>query len=116
MPLVMHAAALDANDLATSLLKPPAAEPLSGDILVRQRVLHRDGRIVTGTWESDPGLSRWDFADHGEVIHILSGRMIVSRDGGEAVELAAGATAVFEPGWTGEWQVLETLRKVFMVY
>ena len=99
-------------------LGQPTAEPISGAITTRSRVLQHDldGRITTGTWECEVGRSRWEFTDRGEFIHVLSGRMVCTEDGQEPVELAAGSTAVFPLGWRGEWDVTQTLRKVFTIY
>ena len=106
------------DELAEKPLAPPSAEPLSGEILVRSRVdfATDDRRIVSGIWESDPGTSRWEFLTRGELIHVLSGRMTVRRDGDEAAEIAPGTTAYFPIGWCGTWTVHETLRKFFVVY
>ena len=75
-----------------------------------------DGKTLCGTWECEPGASRWEFLERGEFIHVLSGRMTVLQDDGEPVELTAGSSAVFPLGWTGTWTVHETLRKVFTVF
>ncbi|GAA2534737.1 cupin domain-containing protein [Winogradskya humida] len=109
---------LEASDLKESLLGPPSAEPLSGDIPVRSRVdfATEDRRVVSGIWESDPGTSRWEFRARGEIIHVLAGRMVVTEDGGEPVEVTAGSTAYFPIGWLGQWTVTERLRKVYVVY
>ena len=42
--------------------------------------------------------------------------MVCTEDGHEPVELTAGSTAVFPLGWRGEWDVTQTLRKVFTIY
>ena len=99
-------------------LGQPTAEPLTGAITTRARVLGEDldGRIKTGTWECEVGRSRWEFTDRGEFIHVLSGSMVCTEDGHEPVELTAGSTAVFPLGWRGEWDVTQTLRKVFTIY
>lgn len=109
---------LEANDLKESLLGPPSAEPLSGDITVRSRVDFATGdrRVISGVWESEPGTSRWEFLTRGEIIHVLAGRMVATEDGGEPVEITAGTTAYFPIGWCGEWRVTERLRKVYVVY
>ncbi|MEU6642553.1 cupin domain-containing protein [Saccharomonospora sp. NPDC046836] len=109
---------LDAVGLEEKPLGPPSAEPLDGEILVRSRVdfTNDDRTVISGVWESDPGRSRWEFRSRGEIIHVVSGRMTVQRDGEEPVEIAAGATAYFPVGWCGEWTVHERLRKVFVVY
>lgn len=110
--------AAELTDLDEQPLAQPSAEPLTGEITTRSRVLFtsEDGAVLCGTWECEPGASRWEFLTRGEFIHVLSGRMTVQRDGEQAVELTAGSSAVFPIGWCGTWTVHETLRKVFTVY
>ena len=118
MTINKRAAEMAASELTEKPLAQPTAEPLSGDITVRGQVFFQDEerKITSGTWECEPGQSRWEFLTRGEVIHILSGRMTVQQDGEEAVELSAGSDAVFPVGWTGVWTVHETLRKVYVIY
>ncbi|WP_159499723.1 cupin domain-containing protein [Microbacterium sp. 18062] len=109
---------VDAADLEAKPLAPPSAEPLSGEIIVRGKVefANEDRTIVSGVWESDPGVSRWEFLTRGEIVHIVEGRMSVKRDGEEAVLLTAGSAAFFPIGWTGEWTVIEPVRKFYVVF
>lgn len=109
---------LPADELEAKPLAPPSAEPLSGEIITRSRVefANDDRTIISGTWESDPGRSRWEFLTRGEIVHILSGAMTVQRDGEDPVELTAGSVAYFPIGWTGEWTVTEPVRKFYVVY
>jgi uncharacterized cupin superfamily protein len=113
-----RAADIPSAELEESLLAEPDATPLSGDITVRSHVAFRsdDDKILSGTWETETGVSRWEFLTTGEIIQVLSGHMTVQRDGGEAVELTAGDTAYFPVGWTGIWTVHERLRKMFVIY
>jgi uncharacterized protein len=112
------ASSLTFSEADVKPLGQPTAEPLDAAITTRARVLSEDldGRIKTGTWECEVGRSRWEFVDRGEFIHVLSGRMVCTEDGAEPVELVAGSTAVFPLGWQGEWDVTQTLRKVFTIY
>jgi uncharacterized protein len=109
---------VDSTSLDEKLLAPPSAHPLSGDILVRGRVEFATGdrSIISGIWESDPGTSRWEFSTRGEIVHILAGRMRVAEDGGEPVELVAGSVAYFPIGWNGTWEIIEPVRKLYVVY
>lgn len=118
MTHVIRPADMDAADLEAKPLAPPSAEPLSGEIIVRGKVEFAtdDRTIVSGVWESDPGVSRWEFLTRGEIVHIVEGRMSVRRDGEEAVELTAGSAAFFPIGWTGEWTVVEPVRKFYVVF
>ena len=51
-----------------------------------------------------------------EVIHLVAGHMTVTPDGGEPLELRAGDMAVFPRGWSGTWQIHETVRKVYAIF
>jgi uncharacterized cupin superfamily protein len=99
-------------------LEPPLATATGDPMPTRGLDLWTsdDESISTGTWECEPGPSRWDFADNGEFIHVLAGRMTCTHDDGTAVELSAGSTAVFPKGWGGTWDVHETLRKVYVIF
>ncbi|MDJ1372509.1 DUF861 domain-containing protein [Gulosibacter molinativorax] len=71
--------------------------------------------VHTGFWRCDPGVSEWDFADMGEVIHVLRGRMVVTEQGGEPVELGPGDVASFPVGWKGTWEITEALEKFYVM-
>lgn len=116
MTITYRAAEIPAADLAEKPLGQPSAEPLTGEITTRAKVFFDIEQITAGTWECEPGASRWEFMTRGEIIYVLSGSMTVQRDGEEGVLLTAGSSAVFELGWQGVWTVHETLRKVFVVY
>lgn len=109
---------VDAADLEAKPLAPPAAEPISGQIITRSKVefANDERTIISGTWESDPGTSRWEFLTRAEIIHLLNGAMTVQRDGEEPVDLTPGSVAYFPLGWTGVWTVTEPVRKFYVVY
>lgn len=73
------------------------------------------GAQEVGIWECTPGPSRW-LLETNEFIQVVAGRMTVTVDGGEPVELARGDTAVFPKGWSGTWDIAETLRKVYVIF
>lgn len=119
MTISLNAGSLSSDELEDKKdLAPPTATPLGGPMPTRSRRIFAsdDGRIVSGTWECEPGESAWDFSDRGEVIHVLSGRMTCEEKGGAATEVGPGTTAVFPIGWQGTWTIHETLRKVFVIY
>ncbi len=68
-----------------------------------------------GIWECTPGPSRW-VLETNEFVHVLAGRMTVTEDGAEPVELSAGDTVVFPLGWNGTWDIHETLRKLYVIF
>ncbi len=91
-------------------------EEATGEAMATRGVeLWVDGDSSAGIWECEPGPSRWTLETH-EVIHLVTGRMTCTPDGGEAVEVAAGDAAVFPKGWSGTWDIHETVRKVYAIF
>jgi uncharacterized cupin superfamily protein len=73
------------------------------------------GDASAGIWQCAPGPSRWTL-ETNEVIYLVAGRMTVTPDGGEPAEIGAGDVAVFPVGWTGTWDIHETVRKVYSIF
>jgi len=71
--------------------------------------------VSGGIWQCTTGPSYWTQEEH-EVIHLIARRMTVTRDGGEPVELGAGDMAVLPKGWSGTWDIHETVRKVYAIF
>lgn len=99
-------------------LAPPSATSLTGPTPTWAKLLYNapNGKLTTGYWRCDPGQSRWEFTERGEVIHVFSGRMTVLEDGGEPVEIGPGDDAAFPMGWVGTWTIHETITKFFVIY
>ena len=118
MTLTFQPQELFERDLDKSLLGQPFADVLGDEIRVRMAVpfTSDDQRILSGVWEAEPGLSRWEFLERGEAIHVLEGRMVVTRDGGEPVTVEAGNAAIFPIGWQGTWEIQERIRKFFVIF
>lgn len=119
MTLINQPIQTPASELDEKPLGPPSAQVL-GDapVAVRSRVdfTNAERSVISGIWECEPGVSRWEFETRGEIIHVLSGAMTVTEDGAEPEQITAGSTAYFPIGWKGIWAVTETLRKVYVVY
>ena len=69
--------------------------------------------LAAGLWEATPGTWRFRF-EHQEFFHLLSGRLRLTPEGGEAMLLGPGEAMAIEPGFAGTWQVLETMRKLYV--
>lgn len=106
------------GDLDESPLGPPLAEVLGEDIPTRIAIpfTSEDSRIMSGVWEAEPGLSRWEFLERGEAIYVLEGRMVVTEDGGSPITVEAGTSAIFPIGWQGTWEIQERIRKFFVIF
>jgi uncharacterized cupin superfamily protein len=74
------------------------------------------GDTSVGVWECTPG--RFPGAKDGinEMMHLISGRATITDEDGTAHELSAGSMFIAMDGWRGEWQVHETVRKVYAIW
>ena len=80
------------------------------------RLLHKgpDNRPEVGLWVCTPGT--WKLSiPRDELCHFLSGVAIYRRDNGEVIEVGADTLVLFPAGWTGECEVVETLRNTYML-
>jgi uncharacterized protein len=93
----------------------PLAEATGEEMTTSGLTLWQDGDQEIGVWECTPGPSRWKLETH-EFVQIVAGRMTVTPDGGDPIEVSAGNVAVFPLGWTGTWDIHETIRKVYVIF
>jgi uncharacterized cupin superfamily protein len=70
--------------------------------------------VETGVWEATPGRFTATREGYHEICQILSGRATVTPTDGVPVDIGAGDTLVTPAGWTGVWEVHETLRKTYV--
>lgn len=70
--------------------------------------------IDAGTWECEPGKLRLDL-EIMEFCHLLKGHWRLTSESGQVTDIKAGDSWVFPRGWKGEAEVLETVRKVYLV-
>jgi uncharacterized protein len=94
----------------------PRAGADSGD--PRMSVLAAPASVGNmGVWECTPG--GWQITNRGdtETCFILSGAATMTDDAtGEKHEITAGDLIVLPAGWSGRWDITETLRKVYVVH
>jgi len=68
--------------------------------------------IEIGVWEITPGIVTDVEVD--EVFIVLSGHATLRREDGSESELVAGTVGRLEDGEETEWEVHETLRKIYI--
>jgi uncharacterized cupin superfamily protein len=68
-----------------------------------------------GVWTSAEG--GWPVHDRPdtEVAVILAGRARITNEDGSAVEVSEGDVLVLPRGWSGRWDVIEPVRKAYVV-
>jgi hypothetical protein len=106
------------SDPANAPLKDGGAlkQAIGPEMKTASLTLWEDGNgSQAGIWECTPGPSRWDLESH-EFVNIISGRMTVTRDGEDPVDIGPGDSVLFEKGWQGTWHIAEKLRKLYVIF
>ena len=73
-----------------------------------------EDNLAAGTWECEPGVLKINL-DITEFCHLLKGHWVLTSESGQVTELKAGDSWVFPSGWKGTGEVIETVRKVYIV-
>jgi len=104
----------DPLGLALELIGPKP-NPISGEPVESGAVLFEDAFVEVGVWECTPGTfpSRRD--GFREAVTIIKGRGVLRDEDGHETPLVPGAAVAIPEGWSGEWQIDETVRKVYVV-
>lgn len=86
-----------------------------GDPQVSAKTISNDGSVHVGVWECTPG--GWPIVDRGdtEVATIVSGKGVITDAGGAKQVLVVGSVVTLPKGWSGRWDITETLRKVYVI-
>ena len=86
-----------------------------GDPQVSATEISNANGIQVGVWECTAG--GWPVVDrpNTEVASILSGKATITDANGNEVLLEAGSIVTLPKGWTGRWDVTETVRKVYVI-
>jgi uncharacterized cupin superfamily protein len=72
------------------------------------------GAVRAGVWECEPGTRPVESRTDTETCYILKGRAIITDAAtGRTFEVSAGDVIVQPEGWSGRWDVKETIRKVW---
>lgn len=89
----------------------------TGDLQLGVLAVAADAPGNIGVWECQPG--GWPVVDRPdtEVGYVLSGAATITDDAtGDKHTLTGGDLLVLPPGWSGRWDVTETLRKVYVTF
>lgn len=89
----------------------------SGDPQLRTLVAEHQAQGNIGFWECQPG--GWPVVDRQdtEVAYILSGAGTISDDATDITyDIVAGDLLVLPVGWSGRWDISETVTKVYVIY
>lgn len=112
--VIVKAAEIGAADLPAAGQRAGAD---SGDPQLGMRMLAPEAGGSTGIWECRPG--GWPVVNRPdtEFTYIISGRARLTDDAtGAVTDISGGDLVILPPGWSGRWDVIETVRKVFAIY
>lgn len=93
----------------------PVAVPLGTPVAVASTLsVERSDGVETGIWECTPG--RW----HRQIVaqefcHFIQGRCTFTPDDGETLYIGAGDALMLPANSTGIWDILETVRKTYVL-
>lgn len=105
-------------DTAPSVDHPRAERRLEGCPTRETWMLYSNpgSGIEAGIWQCEPGRWRIAFpAGEDEYFHVLSGRVAITSLTGERREYGPGDACVIPAGFEGDFHVLETVRKQFVL-
>ena len=94
--------------------RPAPEKVLAGDPVHRTWNIEEKGGLYCGIWESTPGKWRISY-DEWEYCTILSGRSVIRDEAGREYPLAEGDSFILRPGFKGNWEVIETTRKDYVI-
>lgn len=103
-----------APSVAPETDRPAPDRLIAGDpVFTTWNLEERDG-LHCGIWECTPGKWRGVYSEW-EYCHIHSGVLVVTEDGGAPVTYRGGDSFIVRPGWEGTWEVVETVRKDYVI-
>ena len=73
-----------------------------------------NGHVSVGAWTCTPG--SWPVSERTttEAFMVLEGVFFLTNKDGSARRCSAGDTVVLPKGWSGQWDVIETVKKVWV--
>lgn len=105
--------------LADTPLNPATPKPtsLEGNQMEASCTLFTspDGRVEIGIWECTPGRFTADRSASSEFCHFISGKIRMRHEDGREEDLGPGDALMLPLGWKGEWVLLETTRKLYVI-
>jgi len=94
----------------------PAPRPTStwGSPTTTSATMYDIGHMSAGYWTCTPGGFPVTRKESGEAFYVLEGTFFLTNADGSARRCVAGDSVVLPKGWSGHWDVLETVKKVWV--
>lgn len=101
------------NPLEIELVEVDRGSESDAPVYSRRVYSNEEARQFHGVWKALPGLHR-NYAGQ-ETVYILEGQAIIRGVGGSHTRVSAGDFVVMSADEVTTWEVLKTIRKVFVV-
>lgn len=90
---------------------------LSGQPTATTRNFYADAnnQFFSGVWESTIGKWSINYTEH-EFVHMLEGKAILTASDGTAETFVAGDSFVVPAGFSGTWESIEPVKKLYAIY
>ena len=79
------------------------------------REMYSGGGIDVGVWECTPGGWAIENRPNTEICWIVSGTGVITDADGTQRQLVPGTVLTLPKGWSGRWDITQTLRKVYVI-
>ncbi|MEY4225493.1 MAG: hypothetical protein RL190_250 [Actinomycetota bacterium] len=93
----------------------PKPNATRGEPVESGKVLFADAHSESGVWECTAGAFAARREGYRETFAVIRGRGVLRNEDGTETQLAPGVLVVTPEGWVGEWDIEETVRKVYVV-
>jgi triosephosphate isomerase len=90
------------------------ADATIGSPVTASKTYLENGYMSTGTWTCSPGSFPVAARTTTEAFHLLEGVAFLTNSDGSARRCVAGDTVVLPKGWTGQWDVIEPVKKMWV--
>jgi len=89
-------------------------EVVEGRPTMKTWILHtsNDGSMISGIWTATPGTYHATYSEY-EFVHLIEGRITITPEGEESLDVGPGDAFVVEAGFKGTWQIREAVVKHF---
>lgn len=91
------------------------ADAIHGSPSTASHTLHDIGHMKVGCWTCTPGSFPVSKRPTTESFHVLEGVFFLTNADGSARRCVAGDTVCLPKNWSGSWDVIETVKKLWVV-
>lgn len=107
------------STIINGVLEPAGVRPGADTGFPEMSILEfaKNAQGDIGIWECEPGGWPVNNRPNTEFCYILSGKATLTDDlSGEITPVSAGDLIILPIGWTGRWDIVETVRKIYTIY